>query len=712
MRLVYPILVFLIVFSVLNVAEIPTKSRVHTQIVLVGATGDLAKKYLWKGLFELYRTHTKTDELVTVYGAAREDKSQGQLQLQDILASKIKCDSSLKENGKNCDKWRKTFLRTTTYHKLKKDEDYKDFCMGLDSLGADKLGRIFYLSVPPFAYSAISKSIHKHCRPRNANGKAFLRVVLEKPFGADLESAKVLANELEQWFNESEIYRVDHYLGKVGVFQILNFRVKHNDKYGPLWNRDHIRSVEIGLKEKDDCKGRTEFYNQYGVIRDVMQNHMTEVMALVAMEIPNSINNLTSICRRKLQFLNDIEPLHKHSAIVGQYKEYQKHCELERGTSDPIDHATPTFAAVLLHSKNSRWNNVPFIMVSGKQLAERSAYVRILFNNEFNMDSENSQTSCSLKQIIFHIQGGVLEKPALIISKSLPKISKFSNWKLVVSKPDFLYGCPGSSFDIFEAPVTQNAYRVLIDAMYQGKKELFIGTHDLLASWRVWSPMVNNIKSTLPRIYTRNNLKMLDFTTVGKRLEFVNGGNEWSCSSQDKYETEPTVNQYLPTSFHGSALVTGASIDVVKNLAKHMLLMALETVLKNGVFHLALSGGSTPSHLFEQLALFSPEFPWHGTHIWFVDERCVDHSNNQSNYNFIYKNLLKYVPIHSTNIHPMPISLKNGLCSIDDTGAEHYQARIQSQIGGPKLDYVVLGVGTDGHTASIFPNTKFLTEKK
>lgn len=698
--------------------EINEKERHSTQIILVGATGDLAKKYLWKGLLGLYTEQNSPEEIIKVYGAARMDHEKGKNHLKNILESTLKCSLNKDEKMKDCEEKVDQFKDLVKYYKLKTDDDYKTLCKDLNTEVPEEskaLGRIFYLSVPPSAYSSIGRSINNHCRPHGLKDvrDTNLRVILEKPFGSDLTSAKTLAQDLQQFFKEEEIYRIDHYLGKTGVSQIMKFRDEHRNTFGSLWNRDYIDSIEIAMKEKDDCRGRTRFYNEYGVIRDVLQNHLTEVLSLVAMETPSDINNVTEFHQEKIRFLQSVKTLHRYSTVVGQYQDYTKDCESDHGKPVPSSYATPTFAATLLFLKTSKWNGVPFVLLSGKQLKERTAYVRIIFKKKYTMKS--SHDYCFLDQMIFHIQGGGLKKPALIVSKSLPTVSRFSGWKLVSSKPDYLYDCPGESFNIFEPLVSHDAYSALINAAYHGKQDLFIGTEDLIASWEIWTPLLDSLKSVSPRIYSKDTLESLDFSIRGQRLEFSHPLRDKSCSrgGLDDESCEPEerlTNMYKKNVFRERSLVTGTSDEVVKVLAENILEKASTEVLRNGVFHLALSGGSSPLPLFKHLAFFCPDFPWHGTHIWLVDERCKPTTDKHSNYRSIYENLLQYVPIPSSNVHPMPVSLQNGLCAVSDRSEGYYEAEIRTLLSTDKsLDFVLLGVGPDGHTASLFPGSESLS---
>ncbi|XP_031565149.1 GDH/6PGL endoplasmic bifunctional protein-like [Actinia tenebrosa] len=699
--------------------EISEMERRSTQIILVGATGDLAKRYLWKGLLDLYIQQSSPEKIIKVYGAARMDQEKGKSHLKGILESTLKCPLTNKdEHMKDCGEKVVQLKQQVKYYKLKTDDDYETLCKDLNAevpQESKALGRIFYLSVPPSAYSSIAKSINNHCRPRGLKdvNDTYIRIILEKPFGSDLASAKKLAQDLRQFFKEEEIYRIDHYLGKTGVAQIMKFRVEHRNKFGSLWNRDCIDSVEIAMKEKEDCRGRTRFYNEYGVIRDVIQNHLTEVLSLIAMDTPSDINNITEIHQKKIRFLRSVKTLHRYSAITGQYGDYVKDCELDHGKPVPSSHETPTFAAVLLFLNNSKWNGVPFVLLSGKHLEERTAYVRIFFKKKYTMKS--SHDHCFLDQLIFHIQGGDLEKPALIVSKSLPTVSEFSGWKLTSSKPDYLYDCLGKSFNVFEPFVSHDAYSALIKAAYHGKQDLFISTEDLIASWEIWTRLLDSLKSVMPRIYSKDTLETLDFSIRGQRLEFAQPFKDESCSRGvlDNYGScepeERSSNMYKKSLFRQRSLVTGSSDEVVKTLAENLLLQASTEVIRSGVFHLALSGGSSPLALFKHLAFFCPDFPWHGTHIWLVDERCKTLTDKHSNYRFIYDNLLRYVPVPSVNVHPMPVKIKNGLCAVSDRGHNHYEAEIRRLLSDKSLDFVLLGAGPDGHTASLFPGSESLS---
>lgn len=187
-------------------------SQGHISVVLLGATGDLAKKYLWQGLFQLYMDQVSSGHSFTFHGAALAALEPGQRLMFDVL-KKLSCPPD--EAPNRCAVLKDQFLKLSQYHQLKTAENYTALNREIETLlrqeGLKEAGRIFYFSVPPFAYTEIARHINSSCRPL---GGAWLRVVLEKPFGHDLQSAQQLAAELAGFFREEEMYRVDHYLGK------------------------------------------------------------------------------------------------------------------------------------------------------------------------------------------------------------------------------------------------------------------------------------------------------------------------------------------------------------------------------------------------------------------------------------------------------------------------------------------------------------------
>lgn len=194
------------------VATATKKSRGHISVVLLGATGDLARKYLWQGLFQLYLDEVSNGHTFTFHGAATTEPKKGQQLMFDPL-KKLNCPSDVTPN--RCSIVKDQFLKLTQYHQLKTTDHYvaldQEIKTMLSQEELEEAGRIFYFSVPPFAYVEIARHINGSCRPPSG---AWLRVVLEKPFGHDLTSAQQLAEELSTFFREEEMYRVDHYLGK------------------------------------------------------------------------------------------------------------------------------------------------------------------------------------------------------------------------------------------------------------------------------------------------------------------------------------------------------------------------------------------------------------------------------------------------------------------------------------------------------------------
>ncbi|XP_068515079.1 GDH/6PGL endoplasmic bifunctional protein [Anas acuta] len=685
-------------------------SQGHISVVLLGATGDLAKKYLWQGLFQLYMDQVSSGHSFTFHGAALTALEPGQKLMFDVL-KKLACPPD--EAPDRCAVLKDQFLKLSQYHQLKTAENYTVLNREIEVLlrqeGLKEAGRIFYFSVPPFAYTEIARHINSSCRPPPG---AWLRVVLEKPFGHDLESAQQLAAELTSFFREEEMYRVDHYLGKQAVAHILPFRDQNQEFLDPIWNRHHVERVEIVLKEVVDAKGRTSFYEQYGVIRDVLQNHLTEALMFLTMELPANLSRTEEVLQCKLQALRSLRGLEKHSAVLGQYQAYASHVQEELKKGQDYVSTTPTFAGVLVQSDSLRWEGVPFLLTSGKALDERVGYVRVLFKNrayctqsETLRDAGHSQ--CKAKQIIFYIGHGALNTPAVLVSRNLfrPVMPK-SSWREVVGQPELhVFGQPLSDYYVYSPVKERDAYSVLISNIYHGRKDFFITTENLLASWAFWTPLLNSISRQPPRLYPGGveNQNLLDFEMVSGELAFT-AAEPVELLHPDR--SMPSDFKTIQSKFRQRPLVSMWSEDLISQLASDVEKAANRAVAGSGQFHLALSGGSSPVALFQRLARHHYAFPWRHTHIWLVDERCVPLTDPESNFFSLHSHLLQSIRVPYFNVHPMPVHLNQRLCVEEDGGTELYAKEIAALVANSSFDLVLLGLGTDGHTASLFPDSE------
>lgn len=685
------------------------ENKGHISVVLLGATGDLAKKYLWQGLFQLYLNEVSSGHSFSFHGAALTPAEKAEPLLFNALKS-LGCPEDV--NPDRCALVKDQFLKLTRYRQLKTAENYtalhQDILTTLAEEGLHEAGRLFYLSVPPFAYADIARNINGSCRPPPG---AWLRVVLEKPFGHDYESAEKLANVMQTFFREEEIYRVDHYLGKQTVEQILPFRRRHQKLLDPIWNRHHVERVEIVMKETVDAKGRTSFYDEYGVIRDVIQNHLTEILTLVAMEIPRNLSNSEDVLRAKLELLGSLQSPEQKSAVIGQYQNYLAQVREEMEKNQNYFTNTPTFAGVLLYIDNARWEGVPFLLVSGKDLDERTSYVRVVFKDlSFCVQKESKEetvkSSCQPKQIIFHIGNGALNFPAVLVTRSLFKPSiPFSQWKVPTEVPNItFFGQPISDYYMYRPVQERDAYALLIPNIYRGRKGSFITTKNLLASWKFWTPLLENLDKETPRIYPGG-------AETGTLLDLVIEEREARFVIDEPLEImgmDQTTNAFASAQsiFLGNTMVSNWAEPLIQTLAQDIQTAAEEAVKSKGSFHLALSGGSSPIALFRRLSKHHYGFPWKHTHLWMVDERCVPFTDTDSNFGNLERHLLQHVRVPYVNIHPMPVYKNQRLCAEEDEGIEEYAQDISALLSNSSFDMVLLGLGTDGHTASIFPGSQ------
>jgi glucose-6-phosphate 1-dehydrogenase len=312
-------------------------------LVFFGATGDLAYKQIFPALQAMVR-HGHLD--MPVIGVARSTWSDDQL--------RARARASVAEHGG---------LDEAAFAKLASllryvSVDYADpvsfqrLRQALD--GAQR--PIFYLAIPPEAFTDVAAHLASSGSAENA------RIIVEKPFGRDLASARALNATLRRYFAEGDIFRIDHYLGKEAVQNLLYFRFA-NSFLEPIWNNDHIRSMQITMAETFGVGGRGKFYEEAGAIRDVVQNHLLQLIALLTMEPPVR-GDLDAIRDAKAEAFKAMEPIHREDIVRGQYDGYRS----EEGVSP--DSTVETFAALRLFMRNQRWSGVPLLIRAGKRLPQ------------------------------------------------------------------------------------------------------------------------------------------------------------------------------------------------------------------------------------------------------------------------------------------------------------------------------------------------------
>ncbi|XP_013399944.1 GDH/6PGL endoplasmic bifunctional protein isoform X1 [Lingula anatina] len=706
---------------VINPKEI--ESCRHTTIILIGATGDLARKYLWQGFFELFIKEQARLTTFTFIGCARSDQDSGEIKLQKILLDVVSCDDISNISPGNCQILKKDFIKLTHYHMLKGEEMYASLNDKIEvfqrkaAKQAEGVGigfisdRIFYLSIPPFAYLDTSRNIHKFCRP--STPYSGLRLVLEKPFGKDYASAKFMSDELAKHFREEEIYRVDHYLAKPIAMQVLPVRT-NNVHLEMVLNRNHVEKVEVVLTETSDVKDRLEYYDEYGVIRDILQNHLTELLLLVTMDLPKNATNKEEIEQNKIRVLQKFQALSPGDILLGQYQNYGS--EIQEGLQKSgSTHLTPTFAAVLLRINSKRWQGVPFVLMSGKKMDERHSYIRIVFKDRsFCLPYH---TCKNRSELIFSLSHGPAKIPSILHTLNLPiylqegMFHEFSESDIANKNL--------TQYRAFSLIQNTNAYASVISSVFHRDRTGFIGTDHLLQSWNYWGQGLSVLGDNLPKLYPggKGSFRNLSFQYDFKHIDFNDQTFSKSNQRVDLILSDEDINMVshnmaqIPDTFLGNTLVSASTDSLIQRLVEDLANSALDAIRKRGIFHIAFSGGAGPLVLFSKLATVPYLFPWKQIHIWMVDERCVSSNHTEYNFHNLDERLLRFIDIPMSNIHPMPTYLFTDICNPDDLGSKLYENHMQKLISNQRLDFIVLGVGMDGHTASLFRGQNSLKER-
>ncbi len=347
--------------------------------VIFGATGDLTKRKLLPALYQLAR-ESRIPEKIKIIGFARRPWTDAEL--KQNLAEGIEDYARIKPvDSKKIE----NLLENAIYiqGEFEKPEGYYELFRLLQETGIQQ--KIYYLATPPSVYGTIIDSLNQ-CSPSNLGSESsWTHIVVEKPFGSDRESAGKLDEKLHKCFREDQIYRIDHYLGKETVQNILVFRFA-NGIFEPLWNNHYIDSVQITAAETIGVESRAGYFDDAGIIRDMFANHMLQLLSLTAMEAPYAFN-AHSVRDEKLKVLKSLRPLQGKQAIKNTYRaQYGQgkmgdsiiKAYLEEDRVKPKS-TTETYLAIKLFIDNWRWSDVPFYLRCGKRLKKGSTEIAIQF---------------------------------------------------------------------------------------------------------------------------------------------------------------------------------------------------------------------------------------------------------------------------------------------------------------------------------------------
>ena len=350
-------------------------------IIIFGATGDLTARKLLPSLFNLYQNN-RLPENFAIIGCGRT-----KLETENFKA--IMAQAAVKRAQDDL-KWKpfseKLYYQAVEYNDPSSFATLTDLLKEIDRRHQTKGNRIFYLALPPNLYSTLANMLGQAGLGReNIPDLGWSRLVVEKPFGRDLKTAVDLDRSIHQNFREHQVFRIDHYLAKETVQNILMFRFA-NTIFEPIWNRRYIKSVQIMAKETLGVEHRAGYYEQAGVLRDMFQNHMMQLLALTAME-PPSVFEADRVRDERVKVFRSLRPFPVSNIedflVLGQYHDGtingRKVPAYRQETNVNIESVTPTYACMKVFIDNWRWQGVPFLLISGKRLAQKITQIAIQF---------------------------------------------------------------------------------------------------------------------------------------------------------------------------------------------------------------------------------------------------------------------------------------------------------------------------------------------
>lgn len=458
-------------------------------LVIFGATGDLTARKLMPALYQLAREGQLPTHFACV-GFARRSKDH------DLFRQEMTTGVQQFSRTKPVEEavWQ-GFSQQLFYHQSNFDDPagyqrLKEFLAQLDQQFGTRGNRLFYLATQPSYFPVIVKQLKEGGLLYETSDQAsqWSRVIIEKPFGHDYDSAVALQAELLRYLSESQIYRIDHYLGKETVQNILVFRFA-NAIFEPIWNSNHIDHVQISVGEELGVGTRGRLWEEQGMLRDIVQNHMMQLLSLMAMEPPVSLK-AGDIHDEKVKVVESIRPLDLTQVVRGQYGpgyiEGKPVCGYREEENVDPKSSIETYVALQLFIDNWRWAGVPFFLRSGKRLPKRATEIAVTFRE--------------IPRILFQQRGRSHESNVLVLRiqpddgislRMNCKVPGLSHPTIQPVRMDFRYG---SYFGL----TPPEAYERLICDSMSADTTLFARSDEVLASWRLLTPVLNQWAESTP----------------------------------------------------------------------------------------------------------------------------------------------------------------------------------------------------------------------
>lgn len=455
--------------------------RKPLSIVILGASGDLAQRKLLPALFALH-SQGLLPPRVHFVGFSRtpladaDFRARAAEHLTCRYVPEVKCADHMQD-----------FLSRCRYvaGQYGSPDAMRELAARLRELeDGEPANRLYYFAIPPSIFAETARAIGAAGLVGCAPGACWSRIVIEKPFGRDRASSDEMQKELAEVFPEQDIYRIDHYLGKELVQNLMVLRFA-NSVFEPFWSHAHVSNVQITWKETAGIGNRGGYFDAFGIIRDVMQNHLLQIVALLAMEEPSSLD-FHEIRNEKVRVLRSIPPLELGDLVLGQYRGRDTGTtRLPSYTEEPgvpPGSLAATYAAAVLHVNNPRWERVPFLLRAGKALNAHVNEIHLHFRPRFKNLFERTLPKLPGNELIIRIQ------PDEAIF--LRVVNKVPGLKLALEQTtlNLRYGAA------FDETIPEAYETLLLDAI-RGDRSLFIRNDELQAAWDIFTPALHEIEA-------------------------------------------------------------------------------------------------------------------------------------------------------------------------------------------------------------------------